>query len=309
MAGDAFTLEGFHEIIQLMGHFIEGRHEWMVDIRDVGAIEGYFQSHVPKMAKTYELMARKAMVSATWSGPAAVVITRDSLSDHTHDLARPAKVVVENQESDRCFVVAVAHILGDRRLLDAHRMGWLEFSQGGGSGELAKIVRAERGRFRRLFRVTFVLDSDRLTPDGASKHEGKIATLIKEGVPGHLLQFREAENYLPTKVLAASSGAPSEKSKKLGHLKRLTPDQRAHLDVKKAFWNGKEKRFAVLPEQVDLYDSLEPKVIEGLGQGFGEGLCALFERLAEAGALTEADLGPEATADLRLMLELLQTII
>lgn len=311
IAGEAFTDDGLHQVLILMSHFIEGRHEWVVDAHVVDVMSVYFRRNVPGLAQGYRLMAEKAMVDGAWGAPVptAVTVTSQTIKDDVADLHRPAKVVVENQESDRAFVLAMAHVFAAQRVIDAYEKGWLEFSHGGGSGDLPKIVLVERNRFLRHVRVVFILDSDRLVPGARSKHDRNVAAMLDMGVSGHLLKFREAENYIPLKVLAASGGSPTERSKKLHQVKSLNPGQRAHYDVKKGFWSGKTNSYVVPPEQEDLFGSVDPKVIRGIGKGFGDGMCGVFEREAIAGRLNEADLDLEAVEDMRAMLRLLDEII
>ncbi|MEU4541436.1 hypothetical protein AB0G15_42060 [Streptosporangium sp. NPDC023825] len=319
VAGEVFAEDGtgFEHIIMLMQYFAESRHEWVINFGDPDLVVGYFRQHAPIRAQTYGLMAQKGLVSQAWAGgeprSRPVMITADSLTEHVEDLGRPAQVVVENQQSDRAFVLALAHVFATDKIVEADEKGWLEFAQAGGSGEVPKVVAAERARFRRVARVAFLLDSDRMVPGSTSKHEKTADGLRDLGVPGHVLVFREAENYVPNKILAAVSGLTrAELAKRIAHLKDLTPDQRAYFDFKTGFWNKKKCCLEISPEQQELYESLSERMVQGLGAGFGEKLSRLLEREAKAGNLQESDfaaLGSGVCEELRGLLALLREIV
>ncbi|MCK2213030.1 hypothetical protein MF672_004350 [Actinomadura sp. ATCC 31491] len=317
LAGGAFTEDRFELIVTLIRLFAESRHEWVVTPDQFEIVRAYFQEHAPTRAQAYALMAQKGAVSQAWSaGPATlrpvVSVTYDSMPDHVEDLTRPARLVVENQEGDGAFVLALAHVFEAGQVIRAHGNRWLEFVQGGGSGEVPKVVASEAATFRRVKRVAFLFDSDRMVPGEASKHEKAVAALGELGVPGHVLRFREAENYVPNRVLAAIAGPRRELAARIDALKKLDPHQRGHFDFKHGFWDRKKACPAVPDAQKDLYAPLPDHVMAALRNGFGENLTVILEREARAGKLKEADfeaLGPEVVAELKGLLALLQEII
>lgn len=248
LSADVFTDDGFEHIAFLIRYFSEGRHEWIVGMPQLSAIEDYFREQVPKRAEVWIALARKATVSEVWTaGPArpdGMTITRKSLADDVHDLGLAARVVLENGDGDGDFVLAIAYVLGAERITKAKERHWLKFVHGGGSGEVPKVVRREHEEFRRTIRVTFLLDSDRMTPEERSKHEAAVEELRDVGIHGHVLRYREIENYVPNRVLAAATvPRPREVplTERIDSLKTLTCDQRAHFDMKKGFADRKKE--------------------------------------------------------------------
>ncbi|GAB3980409.1 hypothetical protein GCM10029978_078390 [Actinoallomurus acanthiterrae] len=318
LAADVFTEDGFELIVTLLQYFSQDRHEWVVDMHHVPLMEEYFGEQAPKRADVWLQLARKGMVSETWTAEpsrrAKVTVTRESLADHVDDLGSAARLVVENGEGDGAFVLAIAHVFGAGKVVKAKECHWLKFVQGGGSGEVPKVARKEHEDFKRTSRVTFLLDSDRMTPDEPSKHEPVADELRDAGINGHILRFREAENYVPNRILAAAL-VPEQRSvvaERIRHLKTLTPEQRAHFDMKKGFADRKREGFEIPPEQQDLYASLPEPSRVVLRLGFGDGLTAILLREAEAGNLGEEDfaaLGPEVCDELRAILDLVQRIL
>ncbi|MBG0813846.1 hypothetical protein [Planomonospora sp. ID82291] len=317
IGGDAFTEDGFGLIVTLMQHFVESRHIWVVDPGQLDLVDGYFRDHAPKRSQTYGLLARKGLVSQAWTGtagsrPRTVTITGESLADHVWDLGKSARFVVENQEGDRAFVLALAHVFDADGIVEACAKGWLEFVQGGGSGEVPKVVKNEGSSFRRVKRVAFLLDSDRLTPGAPSKHDSAVEKLSESGLAGHVLRFREAENYVPNRVLAAAAGRRGELASRIDCLKSLNPDQRAHFDFKNGFSDRRNKCVSIPDVQRELYGQLSEQMKIGLRNGFGEGLTLLLEREAKAGNIDESDfsaLGPAVCQELRELLALIREII
>ncbi|MEV5570208.1 hypothetical protein AB0L06_09165 [Spirillospora sp. NPDC052269] len=318
LSPDVFTDECFELIAALVRYFAVGRHEWRVDVSHLPLAEGYFREHVPKRAPTWSDLARKGLVSGAWtshtSGRGAVTVTRETLEDHVHDLGLAARLVVENREADGAFVLALAHVFDPGRLVEAVERGWLKIVQGGGSGEVPKVVRNEQEEFRRRSRVTFLLDGDRLTPGVRSKHQAVADELREVGAQGHVLRFREVENYIPNRVLAAVSVPAPRRGldERIKCLKTLTHDQRAHFDMKKGFADRKRERVEIHSEQQELYGSLPESIQVGLRLGFGDGLTILLLREAEAGKITESDfdaLGPAVCDELRAILNLLYEIL
>ncbi|MGK5556725.1 hypothetical protein ACSNOI_34465 [Actinomadura kijaniata] len=316
---EAFTEEGYEHIVRLIHYFVEGRHEWTVDASQLDTMDEYFRKHAPTRAGVWGALARKGSVSQAWKAgsarPPAVRITRESLRDHAHDLGAPARIVVENRAGDGAFLLAVAHVFGDKQIIEAKARRWLTFVQGGGSGEIPKVVRDECEEFRRVKRVVFLFDSDRMTPDERSKHENIAEKLRAEGVEGHILRFREVENYVPDRVVAAVSVHHRERraqSLRITHLRKLAPEQRAHFDMKKGFRNPRTRRAEILPAQRELYRSLEECTVVALGEGFGEGLTEIMLREAQAGNLRESDfasLGSEVCEELREILALIKKVL
>src|SRR5262249_13891263 len=108
--------------------------------------------------------------------------------------------IVEDQDSDGCFIRVLARVLQADQVLRALSQGWLEIEHGGG-GSLAKVAESAVGRYRRLVRVAALLDSDRMVPGQRTNSHEKADRLRLLGVLVHVLELREAENYVPNRIL------------------------------------------------------------------------------------------------------------
>ncbi|WP_157099532.1 hypothetical protein [Microbispora sp. ATCC PTA-5024] len=314
---DVFKADGFELIITLMRLFVEDRHQWFVNPDDIDDVVAYFLEHAPTKAIVYSDLARKSLVAQSRPAPvfsAPLKVLSESLADHVADLSRPARVVVENRTADGAFIVAIAHVFAAADILRAHTEGWFEFVQSGGSGEIHKVVLAELGTFRKVARVTFLLDSDRGTADQVSKYEKVLSDLQKLGIKGHVLKYREMENYIPNRALAAIPWPKRKQSKlsaRITCLKGLTPEQRAFVDIKHGFSREKSNNW---PRQIEAArEKMYPaKVRRELSSGFGDGLSELLQQEAATGKIAAADfdsLGPGTCDELRALLALIRDII
>jgi hypothetical protein len=214
-------------------------------------------------------------------------------------------LVVEDQETDGCFVRALAEIFRADRLRRALSKDWLLIVHGGGSGSLARVAREAARRFHRSIRVSALYDSDRLVPGTHTGCHTKANALAADAIVVHVLELREAENYVPNKVLA-SCGKPSHAARKLGLLKRLTPQQRGHFAMKKGFGPA----CVVPPEQAELFADLDSEILIGLRDGFGNDL--LHRLSAMSSQLTERDFaaqGIDVDAEIRRFLGKIATVI
>ncbi|MFI6517321.1 hypothetical protein ACIBF1_17325 [Spirillospora sp. NPDC050679] len=318
LSADVFGVDAYTPLVVLVYYFLEGRHDWVVvDPADLDVMDAYFAEHAPSKAADWSELARLGLTSQEWTStaplPPDVTVTRENLRDLVHDLGAAARVVVENQAGDGAFLLAIAHAFGVTKIHEAKAKGWLKFVQGGGSSEVPKVARSEAADFRRLKRVVFLLDSDRLTPGERSTHEKKAAQLLAEGIEGHILRFREAENYVPDHVIAAAPHRDREALKeRVENLRDLIPEQRAHFDMKKGFRKrGTDEAMIPLAQQ-ELYRSLHETTVVALGEGFGDRLTTVLLQEAEDGNLTEDDfasLGAEVCDELRTLLALIQKII
>jgi hypothetical protein len=151
-----------------------------------------------------------------------------------------------------------------------------------------------------------LFDSDRWAPGTPEKNLHRIEELRALGVKIHVLTLREAENYIPNRVLRAVK-PHRESSVRLAHLKRLTLDQRGHFDMKHGF----KKTRGVPEQQQQLFASAPPDALHGLDEGFGQDLLKIFESMAER--LTETDfvqdVGEAVPYELRGLLAMLREIL
>lgn len=310
LAPDVFAdSSAFSSLVRLIDAFARGQHDLITDPKVTDVAVRYLTEHAPVLAGTYATLAPKGTVATAWTpapeaGPILTVCGAD-LADHASDLCREAIVVVEDKISDGHFLRAICTAFQAERLLSALRNRWLTIVHSGGAERLPEIAKEEARRFSRLKRVAVLLDSDRLTPDAPAKHQAKADTLRTAGVTVHVLTFREAENYVPNRILAGLS--PQRKThQKIDHLKRLNHPQRAHFDMKHGF----NRTDGISDTQRALYEGLDPATVRGLREGFGAHILEQLE--AHSGALTEHDfatLGDEVVAELKALLHKLTSII
>jgi hypothetical protein len=228
-------------VFRLLETFDMGRHDWVIDPFDVDDFADFMPSHFPSLAGTYASMARLASKrEAAWTGirqHSAVVVDVESLVDLATDLGQSAVVVVEDEFSDGDhFLATLIEVFGPERLRRAYREGWLKVQHSGGSGRMPRVAAKTARRFRRLIRVVAFLDSDRMTLDSAGNSD-KAAILAEHCAHVHMLAWREAENYVPDRVLTrcGNSDLARERTRILN---RLLPRQRAVYDMKRAFAKG-----------------------------------------------------------------------
>jgi hypothetical protein len=248
------------------------------------------------------------MVDAAWSSnhkAANAKISVDHLHQVVEDLTRPAMLVVEDLESDGCFIRAIAAIFGNHHLLNALKNGWLEISHAGGS-RLEQVAKQKIQFFHKQIRVVALLDSDSMQPNERTANHSKSERLARLGSQTHVLELREAENYVPNSVIRASM-RPKTASKKLNLLKLLTPSQRGHFDMKNGF-KTRDGQPVIPPEQQELFSNLDPQTVRGLQGGFGSKLLELLE--SEKAKLTINDfakLGVER--EMNVLLSTIESVI
>jgi hypothetical protein len=284
LAADVFTEStALTDILELFRAFTSGHHDLLVaESGSITVAAEYLGEHAPKLAQAYE-----------------------TLANHSADLRRPAVFVVEDQESDGYFVKALCTVFRATRIQKALAEDWLQIEHGGGSGGVEKVAKVHANRFHLFKRVAALLDSDRLLPGQQTKAHKQAARLASDGVIVHVLEFREAENYVPNRVLAGTHNR-SRASVKLAHLKRLTEQQRAHFDMKKGFAASGD----ILPVQQPLYASLGMRATQELRGGFGNDLLRRLEE--DSAKLTERDfdgLGADVVPELRGLLDMLASVI
>jgi hypothetical protein len=239
LAADVFDgVERLPDLLALLRCFVVGRHDWVVtDPAVITAAQRYLGEHVPTSSESYVELARKGTVAAAWRGGASVAtvvrVTGAELEDLATDLEQPAVLVVENGTSDGCFVHGLVLVFKAADVQRALAERWLLVEHGGGE-TLVEVVRSKVCLYRRQVRVAAILDSDRMLPGERTRAHDKAERLRERGVAVWVLTLREAENYVPNRVLG-SIGRPSEASRKLNLLKRLTPEQRGHFDMKAGF--------------------------------------------------------------------------
>ncbi|GAA2873797.1 hypothetical protein GCM10010517_34380 [Streptosporangium fragile] len=302
------------DILEFIRLFTRGVHDWVIDPEEVEKVTDYLREHAPTLAHAYAEFATKAsVVSQAWSvtDQPTVFVSRVTIEDDLHDLRQSAVLIVEDAVSDRCFLRGVAHVFDGGDIVDAITERRLELLHGGGKDRACAQAPAARERFKRTPRVALFLDSDRLTPGETTKCHKLAEQLEPLGIAVHILDLREAENYVPNEVLRGAL-RPREASQLLDQLTRLTPEQRGHFDMKHGFPKLKEGAPRIPPGHQNLYDGVPDKVIDKLRAGFGTRLTELLEREAASGKLTARhfeDLGKGVVEELCAILTMLRKII
>ncbi|QIQ06848.1 hypothetical protein HA039_12055 [Streptomyces liangshanensis] len=320
-------------VLKLIAFFREARHEWVVSPHDVEAVQTFLQRHVPVLAQTYLLLAQKASMAQAWAPNSyttgVVKVTGETLLGDIRDLERQAVLVVENAIYDWQMIEALARLLGCEDVIDAKEGNRLSVYNGGGKDGAIRHAVDQAAKFFRTRRVVLVIDSDSFHPADRTDNHEKADAAAHEGVSSHVLGFREMENYIPNRVLARQPrkvAGFSFMAKRLEALKNLSPEQRAHFDMKHGFKgkpqkgaNRKERRskkvgttYFVPERHGDLYGDVAERDLIVLQEGFGTDLPSLFLEEVLRGGISERDLdglGTRAAQELRSMFEIIRSVI
>ncbi|MEW2546002.1 hypothetical protein AB0910_09560 [Streptomyces sp. NPDC047002] len=320
-------------ILRLIAFFREARHEWVISPRDVDTVHAFLERHVPVLAQIYLLLAQKASMAQVWAphgGEAEVVrVAGETLAADLRDLERPAVLVVENAAYDWQMIEALARLLGCEDVVDAKDDSRLGVYNGGGKDGAIRHAVDQAGQFSRTKRVVLVIDSDSFHPADRNGNHEKAEAAAREGVSSHVLGLREMENYIPNRVLARqpkSTVGMSSMAKRLESLKKFSPDQRAHFDMKHGFkgkpqnrsdrkgrHSGRAETTYVIPSRHgDLYDEVAVQDLITLQEGFGTDLPGLFLKEVMRGGISERDLdglGPGVKQELQSMFEKIRGVI
>ncbi|HSN97762.1 MAG TPA: hypothetical protein VLS89_05670 [Candidatus Nanopelagicales bacterium] len=254
------------------------------------------ESHRP--AKTKIIIA---VASSEWERE----VPRLTLSDALELLKRPFRILLEDHEADRHFLLCMANEQQRRFLEDAARAGVVRFEHGGGLESMNRLVQ-EAMRSEPSARLTswLVFDSDALRPGEPSDESAKLQATCGRKIPHHQLRRRAIENYLTRKALQGwTYNDPRGREARVGVFEafyRMSDAQRHHYNMKNGFVGKDGKRGdSVRRKQSagDLYGNLSQADRSALGGGFDAKIAGLFndgsveERdLAAEGAL--AEMGP-----------------
>lgn len=301
--GDADTLI---DLVHLLRCFTDGRHDWVAEPEVIELARDYIVAHAPSLRATVELARKGTVAAQAWTPtaelPALVQIQANELREHADDLCQPAVLVVENRDGDGSFLRTLAVVFGAGRILRALDERWLIIRHGGGSTTTREATEAVQG-FRRRVRVAVVLDSDRLVPGAEAKYQTEAAELRKRRAVVHILELREAENYLPDKVLDSLVKQPAT-HKALDALKTLTSEQRGYFDMKHGFGKG------VPAEQAVLFAGIDESRRDDLKVGFGRVLLKhLYEMRTEITENDFASLGDQVTDEIRVLLGKIASVV
>lgn len=174
-----------------------------------------------------------------------------ALQDALALLVEPLHIVVENARNDGAFLRALVPDIHRAWFDRAEQLRWLEFTHGGGNGEIKKLADAfdplpgepvtpER-QARASGRFVAVFDSDAPRRGAPSKTSQDIlAACQRHHIPAHRLERRAAESYLPLKALEAwvnetQGGAQEDRQRRLDSFLAFPPEARAFLKLRDHF--------------------------------------------------------------------------
>ncbi|WP_394359651.1 hypothetical protein [Amycolatopsis sp. SB7-3] len=255
-------------------------------------------------------LGTKAIVAEAWAPsttPAPISISRDNLRDAVEDLGKPAVLVVEDLLNDGAFIYSLAEVFKEARVYEALNKGWAVFRHSGGE-RLELVAKSERDSFHHVVRIFALLDSDRWSPGQVTKSHKKARQLAADGIEVHVLELREAENYVPNSVLFLC-GKHKIINRRVNALKKLTKEQRGYYDMKYGFGRPDEPA-RIRSEHGTLFSDTPAELIKALRGGFGTKILARFRERSPYLAPTEFERPNLDTADeIREILQKIATII
>lgn len=304
-------------IVSLIRFFTSGRHQWILELETVSAVERFFGVNIPALSGSVGTLARKAWTSqVAWSSKSQVsqqshsyAVSGATIEAALADLGRPGVLVVEDLISDGAFINAVTSAFGDSRITEALNMGWLELRHAGGGGRLLAISEDAAQKFQVQPRVGALIDSDSLYPGHRTRAHATFDHLVGLGLRCHVLAYREIENYIPNRALASIRPYPKS-HKRLAALKVLDDAQRGHLDIKNGL-GRRDKRFTRAPkEHQDLYSELDEHVLTALEEGFGVNIIASLTKISSVLTARDfASLGDSVRGEVEDLLSMIRELI
>ncbi|MCL9794283.1 hypothetical protein [Frankia sp. AgKG'84/4] len=304
--------ELFETLIAFMAMVIEGRHLWDVDPLSAERAADYFGRHAPTRAQAYRQLTEKSVTAGVYRSRGQdnrPTITATAARAMVADLLRPALVILENQESDGLLLRAVFRAFGRVDLIDALERGWLLFRHAGGGGAMFRKTAMEAAReYVEVVRLCGVLDSDRRVPSARTSQHDHAGEISAHGIAIHVLEFREAENYIPPAALSRVMDG-GHHSVVAAAVARLTSDQRGVFDMKAGFFDSRKKRIIIRDEQLPLFGTLSAADLQELGRGFGPKVMNCLSGPPPLGIADFADLGPDVQPELERLLAMIDEVL
>ncbi len=271
----------------------QGRHHIVPDLIDDPRIESWLQARGDFGAQAARLAFEGGIREQTRApnAPLTVRITSEnsppriaqsqlilSLSDAEIFLRAEFRVIVENDVSDRHFLLAMMRPEWRARILAMESNGWLRFEFGGGLTHMINLVTEVRTSITEKSSVWVLFDSDSLAPQRHGPYVRELITACTDHVPFHCLQRRAIENYIPYMALDYWTSHDDGRSKrsKFRALRDLTPLQQAHFNMKFGFKGDLDRND--LANVGALYDGLTAEQRNELASGFGKNISEIFQR-------------------------------
>jgi hypothetical protein len=207
-------------------------------------------------------------------------ISASNLQEYLKLLEGKFKIVLENRENDKNFLLAVA--TGNKKaalqkVIDKH---FIEFENGGGVDGIKTYIEAECAKYPlQKMRMWAMFDSDMLYPDKPSKQSEKVRIRCCDlDVAHHQLQRRAIENYLPIPLLEALTEHKKnrdEYKRKVRAFGKFSLEQRICFNMRDGFKGDANRNNGDSAD--DLYEGLNAKTKENLNNGFGNDISELFD--------------------------------
>lgn len=231
-------------------------------------------------ASLFRLRALVADVQPVGAPPPARVSVRQAI-----DLvARPASIWLENGRNDRRFLLASMPEDQRTMFLKWERDRVISFENGGGLGEMRKLMEEQDARGMLDARADRALfDSDAEAPGHRSRDAVLMTTFCRSrGIAHHCLDRRAIENYLPRAALWwwANTGGrrdiKSERRAKVEAYSRLNDRQRWHFHLKSG-WVAQPSQ-----QVIALYADVAQNDRDILQNGVDRDLALLYDGFVDA---------------------------
>jgi hypothetical protein len=285
-----FRSPGSHLELMAFFHFaLEGIHRIEVDV-DGNNCRAWLAQRSPEDREECMLAVRTSQSLETRE-PSQWVIRADTISrsnwrtapphvtvsDALTILRKPFCVLLEDEESDRHFLLCMATAEERTFLLDMEKRNGLTFGHGGGLPNMERRVRAEKNEHPHArLRLWLLFDSDALRPSTPSAQSRSLQKCCGRQIEHHQLERRSIENYLPRRALALwAVSRPEEKVGRNAKMKAfvgMNLMQRSHFNMKSGFQDDHQRD----PGAGDLYDNLTAEDRKVLNAGFGTRIAQLF---------------------------------
>jgi hypothetical protein len=234
------------QLFQLLNFAWEQRHR--VIIADPGAAFANWRASLSQdvqelydeaLRRSEELEVREASDSEIRVGEGGT-----SIEEALDLLGRPFLVFIENSESDRDFIEAVASTHYREHLVRWYRKGWLTYSSLGGVTYIPSMIEDKLKNFPSdVPRMFAIFDSDAPASREPGENPRNVSIFCENrGVSYRMLERRESENYLTHTALKDWSNRqshPGPMQERVGLLYgewfSERTERRHHFDMKKGF--------------------------------------------------------------------------
>ncbi len=192
-------------------------------------------------------------------------IRLDSILEFLH---KPKKIILENSDGDRKFLLSISNRNLRDKLVKLHAQGSLSFEHCGGiDGVATKLTNDFGPELGSAVKCWVLIDSDSFEPGVVSEAAQRVIDICDAtGINYLCLKRRAIENYIPNGALQRFADANGDKAKDTFlALSSLDTIQRNHYHMADGFANKTCK-------DSGLYDALDDKIGKPLRKGFGSNI-------------------------------------